>query len=564
MANAGLNYNVGSPGIKLSESEQAQTIVATSTTIAAGVGNFNWGPCDTVVMINSEPVLAATFGTPTDENYKDWITAANFLAYSQDLRLVRVVPVNSFNACSAPEEAIQIKSYDHFIGILPELSSSTKTAGIFAKYPGKLGNEISVVAADKTTIDANPDHVLQTYINELMDEDSIAIGIIVNNVMVEFGVYSLQKNALTYSGTSNNLFTAINTQSEYIYLVPEKFFTYTTVQVPNPEYDGTPGNNDSPNGIPEYIEESTKDPVNINVRLSGGTDSTIQDGDYMRGWELFADPDNSNVSLLMQLGASEVVGNYITHSIAAVRKDCIACVSPQLDVIIGMTNSQIVQNLVASSGNIGYSGFRFMDGNYKFQYDKYNNVSRWVPLNGDIAGIFAQTDAEQAPWFSPGGKTIQNCQKLAFYPTKANRDELYKYRINPVTKFNDTGTILYGDWTGSPLSSADNFVNVRRMLNYVEKSISNYARIMLWQLNDDVTNQKFIQTVEPFLRDVQGGRGIAQYQVIADDTVNTTAVRDAGRFIAIIRVRPVFSIRWCELSFTIIRGQNVEVSETII
>lgn len=516
-------YITGSPSVVVQEEDLATFVNPSSVTIGACVGNFIWGPCDTPTILTNEDDLLRYFGQPTNENYKDWFTARNFLSYSNDLRLVRIVSEDSKNACDVEAEAIQIKSMYDFTSMLGTLSEEEKTAKIFAKYPGSYGNSIRVVIADKETLDADEEaNILNTYITQLTDENSVACGVFLDGALVEFGVYSFDRNSKDYNGSSNYIVSAINDRSAYIYVIESKLITET--------------------------EPGTRDTIDIDVTLAGGTLVTPDSGDYMTGWSIYRDADLYDVSLLMQGGADSTVGKYILENVAATRKDAIACLSPQEQECVNVIGSP-VSSICEASTAMGYSSYRFMDGNYKYQYDSYNNVYRWVPLNGDIAGIFAEVDGESAPWFSPGNHTVKDCIKLAFSPSKADRDELYKYRVNPVTSFTNTGFVLYGDWTGADTTTSFNFVNVRRMFLYIEKSITQYARQVMWKQNDEVTQTQFFQAVDPFLRNVQGGRGIQDYTIICDSRVNNDEVVNAGQFVAKIYVKPVYSIRWVELTF---------------
>jgi hypothetical protein len=568
-----ISYTTGSPGISFIEQAADEVVINQSVSIGGIVIDADWGPSETISLISSESGLVNTFGRPTDDNYKHIMSAANFLAYSQNLRVIRAVNQDSKNAAEYAAEATLIKSYDDFLnkeGFLGETHLESRT---YARYPGVYGNSIRVILADKYTIDNwaadnnGVEHILKPYINQLLNDNSVVYGCFVDNTLKEFGIYSLDPSARTYSGLTNYLFSAVNAQSSYIYLVRSKIVGQTKQVMVNP---GTPAIPDDPLTVgidesdpgtpPTYI--TVPAPINMDVTLSGGVNIVPGDGDFMRAWDMFADPDTSDVALLMQGGTSQIVGNYLV-SIAEQRRDSIALVSPQLDNIANLNPNQIVENLKSSSENFGFSKYRFMDGNYKLQYDKYNEVLRWVPLNGDIAGIFAETDAESAPWFSPGGRLVKNTTKLAFYPSKAQRDVLYQYKINPVTSFQGTGAILYGDWTGADLEDASNFVNVRRLLNYLEKSIQVYARRLLWQLNDQATADSFVYTVEPFMRGVEGGRGVAEYKIIADATLNTPEVVGTGKFIVKLLIRPIFSIRWVELVMEIYRNQAIITEQNL-
>lgn len=518
-------YNTGSPSVIVKESDLATFVNPISVTIGALVGNFNWGPCDVPTICTNEDDLLKLFDKPTEDNYKDWFTARNFLSYSNDLRLVRTVSSNSKNASNVTAEATQIKSLYDFTSKLTSLTAESKTAKIFARYPGTIGNELRVVISDKDTLDG--DSVLKPYVNQLLNDDSVAVGVFKNNTLIEFGLYSFNKDAKNFNGESNYIITAVNERSNYIYLIEKTLITYS---------------------------DNVRSVINIDVTLSGGTLSSPVAGDYISSWNIFRDADLYNVSLLMQGGADGTVGKYILENVAATRKDAIACVSPQEEEVVNVPDSGTIESICHASTAMGYSSYRFMDGNYKYQYDSYNNIYRWVPLNGDIAGIFAEVDAESAPWFSPGNHVIKDCIKLAFNPSKADRDELFKYRVNPVTSFTNTGFVLFGDWTGADQTTSFNFVNVRRLFLYIEKSITEYARQVMWKQNDTITQTTFYQAVDPFLRGIQGGRGIQEYHVVCDETVNTPDIVNAGTFIAKIFIKPIYSIRWVELTFVSTRS----------
>lgn len=519
-------YISGSPSITIKESDLATFVNPSSVTIGATVGNFVWGPCDTPTICTNEDDLLKYFGAPNDDNYKDWFTARNFLSYSNDLRLVRVVGAESKNASDVEGEATLIKTMYDFTAQLPTLSDEGKTAKIFARYPGEEGNALRVVISDKTALESEED-ILAPYVNQLITDDTVAVGVFKNDSLVEFGVYSFKKDAKDFNGLSNYIISAVNERSSYIYLIEKTLITYS---------------------------DSTRNAVKVDSTLTGGKLIKPVAGDYISGWNIFRDGDLYDVSLLMQAGADGTVGKHILENVAAVRKDAIACVSPQEAEAVNVADNGAIKKICEASTTMGYSSYRFMDGNYKYQYDAYNNVYRWVPLNGDIAGIFAEVDAESAPWFSPGNHTIKDCIKLAFNPSKADRDELFRYRVNPVVTFTNTGFVLYGDWTGADSTTSFNFVNVRRLFIYIEKSITDYARQVMWKQNDTITQTSFFQAVDPFLRGIQGGRGIQDYRVMCDATVNTPDIVNAGKFIAKIYVKPVYSIRWVELTFVSTRS----------
>ena len=213
-------------------------------------------------------------------------------------------------------------------------------------------------------------------------------------------------------------------------------------------------------------------------------------------------------------------------------------------------------DVTTTAGTFTPSSYAVMDCNWKYQYDKYNDVYRWVPLNGDIAGLCVRTDTERDPWFSPAGLNrgvIKNVVKLAWNPTKAERDELYKKGVNPVVTFPGEGTILYGDKTLLQRPSAFDRINVRRLFIVLEKSIARAARSSLFEFNDDFTRAAFLNLVEPYLRDVQGRRGIYDFRVVCDTTNNTPEVIDRNEFVGDIYIKPARSINFIQLNFIAVR-----------
>lgn len=535
----------GSPNVSFKEQDLSTVVSSSSTTVGALVGIFQWGQAEEPFLVTSEANLVKYFGYPDDNNYKDWFTARNFLNYSNALRLCRVVSANTVNACNVVAEATQIKNSSEFANLQGTLGGENKTAKIFARYPGSYGNNIRVVIADKSAINkvdatsGTKNNPLVPYVSKIMDDNDVAYGVFVNDSLVEFGMCSFVSDNLDINGYKNYLPTYINTRSSYIYVIPNKLITYQ--------------------------QNGNRTPIDIDVQLSGGVDGTVENSDYFRGWNLFKNSDVYDVSILMQGGGNIDVGVHIIKTIAASRRDCVACVSP-LEEDVVYTNNKVI-NLTTEhpmvingeTTNTSYqalyngTSYSFMDGNYKYQYDSYNNCYRWLPLNGDIAGLMAITDEESAPWFSPANKVIRDVTKLAFYPDKPERDELYRCLINPVTAFNEEGYVLYGDWTGVA-NTKFNFVGVRRLFIYMEKQIAKYARRVMFQQNDEFTQSEFMQSVDPFLAEIQGGRGISDYRIYCDSTVNTPQVVDEGQFVAKIAVKPINSIRWVTLTFVATRS----------
>jgi len=251
---------------------------------------------------------------------------------------------------------------------------------------------------------------------------------------------------------------------------------------------------------------------------------------------------------------NSTVVNYVI-AIAESRKDVMVFVSPQQTDVVNNAGNEAT-SVVATRNALTPSSYAVMDCGWKYQYDKYNDVYRWVPLNGDVAGLCVRTDLQRDPWFSPAGFNrgqILNVVKLAWNPTKSDRDTLYKNGVNPVVTFPGEGTLLYGDKTMLSRPSAFDRINVRRLFIVLEQSITRAARSSLFEFNDDFTRAQFVSIVEPFLRDVKGRRGIYDYRVVCDTTNNTSQVIDANQFVGDIYIKPARSINFIQLNFVAVR-----------
>ena len=298
--------------------------------------------------------------------------------------------------------------------------------------------------------------------------------------------------------------------------------------------------------------------VPVTVSLSGGVDgSAVTDGQLKTAYEKFQDADTTDVGLIIAgpSGSTTHIDNLIT--IAENRKDAIVFASPQRSDVVNITNSNTQkQNVVDFFDSIRSSSYVVFDSGYKYCYDRYNDVYRYVPLNGDIAGLAARTDIIADSWYSPAGYNrgvIRGAVKLAFNPTKSQRDELYPKRVNPVATFPGQGTVLFGDKTGLSSPSAFDRINVRRLFITLEKAIATASKFQLFEFNDEFTRANFRNIVEPFLREVQGRRGITDFLVVCDETNNTGEVIDRNEFVAEIFVKPARSINFITLSFVATR-----------
>jgi hypothetical protein len=303
----------------------------------------------------------------------------------------------------------------------------------------------------------------------------------------------------------------------------------------------------------------------------GITETTATVAALATAYDLFADASSVDMSLLIAGKAAgqsngAQLANYLIDNIAEVRKDCVVFVSPEKSDVVGASTDGVqASNIVTFRQNVRNSSYAFIDSGYKYQYDRYNDVYRYIPLNGDIAGLTARSDSLRDPWFSPAGYNrgqIKNLVKLAYSPTKADRDLLYKNDVNPVITQPGQGTILFGDKTALGRPSAFDRINVRRLFITLEKTIATAANQMLFEFNDEFTRAQFLNLIEPFLRDIQGRRGITDFRVVCDETNNTPEVIDTNRFVGDIYIKPAKSINFIQLNFVAVRS-GVEFNEVV-
>ena len=297
-----------------------------------------------------------------------------------------------------------------------------------------------------------------------------------------------------------------------------------------------------------------------NVSLSNGADGDVATiAQIKSAYEKYQDSETVDVGLIIAgtspAGGEAHIDNLIT--IAENRKDAVVFASARRSDVVNIANTNTQKdNVVSFFNGIGSSSYVFFDSGYKYMYDRYNDVYRYVPLNGDTAGLAARTDLIADAWYSPAGLNrgiVRGAVKLAFNPTQSQRDDLYRARINPVTTFPGQGTVLFGDKTGLSAPSAFDRVNVRRLFIVLEKAISTASKVQLFEFNDEFTRAGFRNMVEPFLREVQGRRGITDYLVVCDETNNTGEVIDRNEFVAEIFVKPARSINFITLSFVATR-----------
>jgi phage tail sheath protein FI len=564
-----------SPGVAVVEKDFSAIVPAVSTSAGAYAGVFAWGPVLDPVTITSENVLVQRFGKPTDSNFDSFFTAANFLSYTNNLLVVRVDTDNAKNAV-ATSTAVKIKNFDDYSS---NYENGQGTVGEWAaKYPGSLGNSLKVSMADaetyvgwtyETEFDSAPGtssyaasvggsndeiHVI------VIDEDGLWTGT-QGAILEKFSFVSKASDAKKTDGTNNYYKNVINSQSKYIWWMDHTTSVTTSVGGSGTAGVawGTPAANVGFKDLSGVVSKS----------LAGGVDDlSATDGQLQAGFAIFANAEQYDVSLIPLGKVSETVADYVINNVAEVRLDCVAFVSPQYivgnasggtdgDIIQGGTISDMVDAINEFRNELPSTSYAVLDSGCKYQYDRYNDKYRWIPLNGDIAGLCARTDYTNDPWWSPGGLNrgqVKNVVKLAVNPGKTERDNLYKNGVNPVVNFPGQGTVLFGDKTLQAKPSAFDRINVRRLFIVLEKAIATAAKYQLFEFNDSFTRAQFKNLVEPFLRDVQGRRGVTDFRVVCDDTNNTGEIIDRNEFVADIYVKPNRSINFITLNFIAARS----------
>ena len=628
-----------SPGVNVSEVDLTTVVPAVSTTAGAFVGPFQWGPVNKRTLVTSESALVNTFGKPDGNTATSFFSAANFLAYGNNLQVVRVANTGSNNAIIASNVSLQTANLQAYTPGATQNAVSNSVSNLYsyittvnnedvydinyqtdsylatfaARYPGALGNSLKVAVWDANVpnsqiYDANgvivgadganvqlgvvvPGQVFSSwpYKNYFSGPPSTSSYTSARNgandqfhmvVLDEGGLFTGTKGAILETfpflskavdcinddGSSAYYRTVIRDQSRYIYtLGPME--TRPQANVANgigPVFSSTRTNWGSTASGTSF-SGAAMGAANTGAAFSfaGGRSLSVADGSKQLGYDLFANPDEVDISLIVTADANTSV-QQTAIDLAASRKDCIAFVSPEyVNVVNTATPATSIATWASTLSRA--STYAVADSGWKDQFDKYNNVYRWIPLNGVIAGLCARTDQTNDPWFSPAGVNrgaIKNVVKLAWNPTQADRDNIYSIGVNPVVSLPGQGTILYGDKTLTTQPSAFSRINVRRLFIVLEKAISTAAKFSLFELNDEFTRAQFVAIVEPYLRDVKGRRGIYDYRVVCDTTNNTPQVIDSNQFVGDIYIKPARSINYIQLNFIAVRS-GVSFSEIV-
>jgi len=558
-----------SPGVLVQEKDLTQIVPSVATSAGAFAGAFQWGPVNQVTTVSTENNLVTYFGGPTDTTYQSFFSAANFLAYGNNLKLVRVVnegvAKNAVaNVTNTNATALLIRNNDDYVS---NWASGGYSRGEFAaKYPGALGNSLKVVIADGNTWTNSWTYASQftaapntsSYVSGVggkfdemhvlvIDEEGLWTGT-QNSILEKFGFVSKASDAKNVNGASNYYKDVINTGSQYVWVFDS----------PTANIAGTSNWNSSAVNK-TFANLTTIYNGSFNNGVSADDTANIVAGNVIAGYNYFLNDSAYDISLIVAgpWSNASIVTQLV--SIAETRQDAMVFVSPQLTDVVNVTSTQQPTNVTTyrnSTININ-SSYAVMDSGWKYQYDRYNDKYRWLPLNPDIAGLCVRTDNTTDPWFSPAGYSrgqIKNVIKLAYNPTKTDRDTLYQAGINPVITIPGQGTVLFGDKTMLTKPSAFDRINVRRLFIALEKAIGTASKFQLFELNDTFTQSQFRNIVEPFLRDVQGRRGITDFKVVCDSTNNTPDVIDANQFRADIYVKPARSINYITLTFVAARS----------
>jgi phage tail sheath protein FI len=551
-----------SPGVQVKEIDATNVVPAVSTSIGGFSGQFNWGSASEVILVGSENELVEKFGSPDLSTAKHFLTAASFLKYGNALKVVRVVASDARNASVGSTEVLLKNESDYQAQTFVEANHGEWVA----RCPGVLGNAISVDlctagATDGTNgfsswafkgevdsipgtsqmaLDLNKDATFNDELHVVVYDKTGAITGTPNSVLEVFPFLSQAEDAKSPEGSSIYYKDVINAQSEYIRWAAH-------------DVSGG-GLSEAGQKMATVGAAFTVNTSVLHYDLDGGLDgAAVTHNEINAGLVLLGDAETVDVNLLFAPTDANGNGREIglkLIEIAEGRKDCMAFISPPLADTENASAPHT--NVIDYASGLNSSSYASMDSGAVYVYDKYNDGYQYIGASGLVAGLCANTDQVADAWFSPAGVTrgqLRGVTKLAFNPTKSQRDELYKARVNPLVSFPGQGTMLFGDKTLLSRASAFDRINVRRLFVTVEKAISTAAKAQLFEFNDEFTRAQFRNLLEPFLRDVKGRRGITDFLVVCDDSNNTGQVVDSNRFVADIFIKPARSINFITLNF---------------
>lgn len=585
-----------SPNITVKEIDLTGVVPSVTTSTGAFVGEFSWGPVQEATLIDNEATLVSTFGSPTTDNSVDFLSAASFLRYSTNMYVVREVDDSDLGGAKNAYDATTltlgeadrplVKNADDFDAQKGTLDTSGTLGHTFiSKYPGAAGSSLEVQlcphdAADasftnwayKSYFDAAPG--TSTYASDAGGSNDELHVIVVDKqgtltgtpgaVLETFPFLSAASDAKTNDGTNNNAIDVINNRSEYVWCVDlnQDSDTADDSYLKNTTAAGSGGTGTN------FILSDTG--VKTFTMANGQDGRDLTTAEYATGFDQFESTEDIQVDFLIAPGMSSsgdqaTVVNDLTGIAGSTRKDCVVVTSPNRGAIINATPANAVTNAVATVDTFTASSYLIVDNNYLKVYDKYNDEYVFIPAASSTAGLMAATDAVAAPWFSPAGNRrgqYFGVTSLAYSANKSQRDTLYKAGINPIVNLPGQGVILFGDKTKESRPSAFDRINVRRLFLAIERAIARAARNVMFEFNDEFTRAEFVNIVEPFLREIQGRRGITDFRVVCDETNNTAAVVDRNEFVCSVFVKPARSINYITLNFVAVRT-GVEFSEVV-
>lgn len=560
--------NYSYPTVNVAEKDLTGRISLTGSTPFGAIAiNSVWGPCENITLVTNETDLVGYFGKPNSNTYVDFFSALNFLSYSPSLYVVRVVDDEALNAVSG-NNAVQIKNNEDF-----ETATLSNSGEWIAKYPGAKGNSLLVAACDSTVnLSSNVISTSNTFgtwsdyfntipgtstnademdgsLDELhllvFDEDGSFTGT-PKTLLEKYEYLSKATDAKKEDGTNNFYKDVINSTSRYIRTGDDYILNANSTALVSDIF--------TPYG-------------NTYSSLSGGVDTlTSNTTMYINGYNLFSDKKDISISHIISGDSSPDVAKELI-TLAENRGDCIVYISPEYDAVQqGQTQAVIASNIVDYKQNSisTSSSYYFMDGNWKQQYDKYNDVYRWIPCNADVAGNKAKSESENDLWWNGSGYNrglIRNCIKLAWNPKDEYMGTIYKASVNPIISEGGQFVIL-GDKTGLTKPSAFDRINVRSLFNVLKTKIGFYLKYSLFEFNDEFTREQVKSQIESYLRIVKGRRGIEDFYVKCDIENNPDIIRDDNTLVVDVFVKPTKTINWIDLNI-VNTPSSVEFNEIV-
>lgn len=578
-----------SPAVVVKEVDLTGGVPNVQTSTGAIAGNFRWGPVEERVLINNEQNLVDTFATPNSSTSTSFHQASYFLRYSNALQTVRMIDSDANNSVSTTGQSGSyavggyttpvVKNKSDFLAQKAALDSDGHT--FIGRFPGDLGNSLRVSLCPpstsdsafnnwtyKSSFDAAPGTSTNAVANSGTNDEVHAVVVDINGtltgnageVLETYPFLSVASTAKNPDGTSNYIDDVINERSEYVHFVGFD----AGLSAANAGTAFTPGTSRN------YLGTGAAGNARNYGFDSGANASGITLGQIAGAYDLFEDKDQVEIDFLIppvqasRASTTTVVNDLVSTAVA--RKDCVVVASPALNDVVNVTNeTTATNNIVATAATFTKSSYLIMDANYLKVYDKYNDAYIQIPASSSTAGLMAETDRVAAPWFSPAGSKrgqYLGVTAIDYNPNKTNRDTLYKAGINPIVNMAGSGVMLFGDKTALQRPSAFDRINVRRLFLVLERAISRAAENVLFEFNDEFTRAEFVNIIEPVLRDVKGRRGITDFRIVADETVNTPAVIDRNEFIANIFIKPARSINYVTLNFVAVRT-GVDFEEVV-